>query len=126
MDRCWVCPTPCALCPGGEVGQGGLLIEMCWRLIDVSAPVSGLFRTAVLIAGFTSHRERNQWWLGVLGFILRCRHTLMLSRGGFDIYRVSFGLCRSASPRRRACVWKGLRGRGSRATASFPQVTGLF
>lgn len=59
VDRCWVCPTPCALCPGGEIGQGGLLIEMCWRLIDVSAPVSGLFRTAVLIAGFTSHKEKK-------------------------------------------------------------------
>lgn len=47
----------CALCPEGEIGPGGLLIEMCWRLIDVSAPVSGLFRTTVLIAGFTSHRE---------------------------------------------------------------------
>lgn len=60
MDRCWVCPTPCALCPGGEIGQGGLLIEMCWRLIDVSTPVSGLFRTALLIAGFTSHKEKKK------------------------------------------------------------------
>lgn len=59
MDLGWVCSTLCALCPGGEIGQGGSLIEMCWRLIDVSAPVSGLFRTAVLIAGFTSHREKK-------------------------------------------------------------------
>lgn len=55
-----MCPTLCALRPGGEIGRGGLLIEMCWRLIDVSAPVSGLFRTAVLIAGFTSHREEKK------------------------------------------------------------------
>lgn len=45
--------------PGGEIGQGGSLIEMCWRLIDVSAPVSGLFRTAGLITGFISHREKK-------------------------------------------------------------------
>lgn len=57
VDLGGACPTLCALCLGGEIGRGGLLIEMCWRLIDVSAPVSGLFRTAVLIAGFTSHRE---------------------------------------------------------------------
>lgn len=60
MDRCWVCLTPGAPYPGGEIGQGGSLIEMCWRLIDVWAPVSGLFRTAVLIAGFTSHREKKK------------------------------------------------------------------
>ncbi|MEQ2160736.1 hypothetical protein GOODEAATRI_002490 [Goodea atripinnis] len=54
----------CALCPKGEIGPGGLLIEMCWRLIDVSAPVSGLFRTVLLIAGFTSHEGKkinNSW-----------------------------------------------------------------
>lgn len=55
------CARPRVLgAPGGEIGQGGSLIEMCWRLIDVSAPVSGLFRTAVLIAGFTSHREKKK------------------------------------------------------------------
>lgn len=67
MDPSWVCLTPCALHPEGEIGQGGLLIEMCWRLIDVSAPVSGLFRTAVLIAGFTSHREKKSIVAGGAG-----------------------------------------------------------
>lgn len=77
VDLGGACPTLCALCLGGEIGRGGLLIEMCWRLIDVSAPVSGLFRTAVLIAGFTSHREGggkiNSSW-GSYGLFFARRH----------------------------------------------------
>ncbi len=50
------------MCPGGQIGQGGALIETCRRLIDVLALVSGLFQTTMLIAGFRSRRE-NQYGL---------------------------------------------------------------
>ena len=50
----------------GTDRPGGTLIEMCWRLIDVLALVSGLFQTTVLIAGFTSHRK-NQYGQGDQG-----------------------------------------------------------
>ena len=50
----------------GAAGEGTpwrRLIEMCRRPVDVWAPVSGLFGTTALIAGFTSHGE-NQYTLG--------------------------------------------------------------
>ncbi len=62
------------MCPGGQIGQGGALIETCRRLIDVLALVSGLFQTTMLIAGFRSRREKSIW-LERSGTTL-CRLTL--------------------------------------------------
>lgn len=49
------------MCPEGQIGLGGALIETCRRLIDVLALVSGLFQTTMLIAGFRSWREKSIW-----------------------------------------------------------------
>lgn len=101
VDQCWVCPTPCALCPGGEIGQGGLLIEMCWRLIDVSAPVSGLFWTAVLIAGFTSHKEKKKInsGSGSWGLFVASRHYRLAEES------LIFIICHLVSYRGNGCEW---------------------